>query len=115
MLERIRQTHDIWHAVLGLGTQGYEEVLVHAFQWPQLRMNYSAMVVGFGALKHFLGERRWRLMRNDAIGDARRAGQTALPLVPVYWERYWDEPIDNVRKRLQVTPAAAWPSYRRAA
>src|SRR5690606_37939237 len=32
-LERVRQTHDIWHTLLGLGSAPWEEVLVHTFQW----------------------------------------------------------------------------------
>ena len=111
MLERVRQTHDIWHAVVGLGTQAYQEVLIHAFQWPQLRMQYSALVVGFGTLKHFIGEARWKLITRFAIRDAVRAGRAAKPLVPIYWERYWDEPIDSVRARLGVVEAARWPGY----
>jgi ubiquinone biosynthesis protein COQ4 len=31
LVHRYRQLHDIWHVLLGLGTAGHEEVLVHAF------------------------------------------------------------------------------------
>ncbi len=31
VLHRIRQSHDLWHVLLDLGTCGHEEVLVHAF------------------------------------------------------------------------------------
>src|SRR5437762_3488477 len=33
LLDRVRQTHDICHALLGLGVEPYEEVLVHTFLW----------------------------------------------------------------------------------
>ncbi|MFO0744365.1 MAG: Coq4 family protein [Myxococcota bacterium] len=36
--ERYRQTHDLWHALTGLGTEGYEEVVLHAFTWGRLRL-----------------------------------------------------------------------------
>ena len=112
LLCRIRQTHDIWHTLLGLGTEGYEEVLVHAFQWPQLRMNYSAAVVCFGTLKHFIGEARWDLLRGGAIRDAMHAGQAAEPLLSVSWERHWEEPLDTLRQRLKIVPSNRWPSMR---
>ncbi|MAC29496.1 MAG: hypothetical protein CMN31_18685 [Sandaracinus sp.] len=107
LLERVRHTHDIWHTVLGLGAEGHEEVLVHAFQWPQLRMPYSALVVFFGSIKHVLGERRWQVARRQ-LPEAFRAGRRARPLLPVYWERHWEEPLEALRERLRVTPATAW-------
>ncbi len=107
LLERVRQTHDIWHTLLELGVAGHEEVLVHAFQWPQLRMPYSALVVSFGSAKHVGGEARWTVLRHSLLG-AYRAGRDAAPLLPVYWERHWEERIDSIRARLGVRPASAW-------
>lgn len=107
LLERVRQTHDVWHAVLGLGAAGHEEVLVHAFQWPQLHMPYSALVVFFGTIKHLVGERRWATLKR-ALPGAYRAGRRAAPLLPVYWERRWEQPIESLRAELRVTPASTW-------
>lgn len=107
LLERVRQTHDIWHTMLGLGTEPYEEILVHAFQWDQLFMPYSALVVSIGTLKHLLPERRWPLVRRG-LRQARRAGRDASPLLAVYWEKRWDEDIDDLRRWLGVRPASAW-------
>lgn len=110
LLERVRQTHDIWHTVLGLGVQGHEEVLVHAFQWPQLRMPYSALVVLFGALKHMVLEGRLAALRH-ALGDAVAAGRAAAPLLAVRWERRWDQPLARVREELRIRPADRWRGY----
>ena len=107
LLERVRQTHDLWHTLLGLGVQGHEEVLVHAFQWPQLRMPYSALVVLFGTAKHIVGEGRTAVLRH-ALGEALRAGRRAAPLLPVYWERHWEAPLEQLRTRLGVVPATRW-------
>lgn len=107
LLTRVRQTHDIWHTLLGLGAQGHEEVLVHAFQWPQLRMPYSALVVGFGTLKHFIGEGRLAALRH-CIPEAYRAGRDAQPLLPVYWERHWEQPVAALRERYGIRPASRW-------
>lgn len=107
LLMRVRQTHDIWHTVLGLGANGHEEVLVHTFQWPQLRMPYSALVVAFGTLKHILGEARWSVLRHT-LHDAWAAGRDARPLLPVYWERHWSESMVALRARLGVRHAKLW-------
>jgi len=108
--ERYRQTHDLWHALTGLGTAGHEEVLVHCFTWAQLRLPYSALIVSFGTLKHVLLERRWHTLRRG-LADAYRAGLEAAPLLLVHWERKWHEPLDQIRRdyriRVLATPLAA--------
>jgi ubiquinone biosynthesis protein COQ4 len=102
LMRRFRQTHDVWHALLGLGTTGHEEVLVHAFSWGQLRLPVSAMVLVFGTPKHILLERRWQALRRG-LAEAWRSGRGALPLLPVYWEKLWGDPLEEVRARYRVT------------
>jgi ubiquinone biosynthesis protein COQ4 len=103
VLERIMQTHDIWHVVVGLGTQAYEEVLLHAFQWPQLRRPFSILVLFFGVIKHFIFERRWSILFRNTP-EAFRRGRVASSLLCVYWERHWEEPLADLRARLGVRP-----------
>ncbi len=103
LMRRFRQTHDVWHAVIGLGTAGHEEVLVHAFSWGQCRLPVSAMIMLGGVPKHFVLERRWGALRR-ALREAHRSGRAAAPLMPVYWERHWDEPLEGVRARYRITP-----------
>jgi ubiquinone biosynthesis protein COQ4 len=105
LVRRFRQTHDVWHALTNLGTAGHEEVIIHAFSWGQLRLPVSAMVVFFGSLKHIVLEGRWHALRHD-LRDAYLSGRDAAPLLSVYWERLWDEPIDSVRARYGIRPCA---------
>jgi ubiquinone biosynthesis protein COQ4 len=103
LMRRFRQTHDVWHALLDLGIEGHEEVTVHAFSWGQLQLPVSALVIVFGSLKHFVLERRWRGLRYG-LWQAYQSGRDAAPLLPVYWERMWDEPMAAVRARYGVIP-----------
>jgi ubiquinone biosynthesis protein COQ4 len=98
LMRRFRQTHDVWHALLGLGIAGHEEVVIHAFSWGQLRLPVSAMVVLFGSVKHLVLERRWGALRHS-LGEAYQVGRDAAPLLAVCWEDLWDTPIDDVRAR----------------
>ncbi len=106
LMRRFRQTHDVWHALTGLGTNGHEEVIIHAFSWGQLRLPVSAMVVLFGTLKHIIGEGRWGALRH-ALGEAYRHGRDAAPLLPVYWERHWDKPLNQVRADYRLRPCTS--------
>ena len=103
LVRRFRQTHDVWHALIELGTAPHEEVIIHAFSWGQLRLPVSAMVLFFGTLKHLVLERRWGALRG-ALREAYQHGLSAAPLMPVYWERLWEQPLDQVRARYRVQP-----------
>lgn len=96
LLRRYRGNHDIWHAILGLGTEGFEEVLVHAFTYGQLRFPLSTLVVFFGTLKHVILEGRWDVLKDD-IRRFYELGQQSAPLLAIYWEERWDMPLTALR------------------
>lgn len=103
LMRRFRQTHDVWHALLGLGILGHEEVIIHWFSYGQLRLPVSAMVMLLGTMKHIVLEQRWGAMRHSMM-EAYRAGRDAEPLMPVYWEDHWERPLEEIRARYNVRP-----------
>lgn len=105
LIHRYRQVHDIWHVLLGLGTRGHEEVLVHAFVLGHLRLPVSALVVAFGTIKHMVMEKRWAALRHSLL-EAFTSGRAASPLLMVRWEQLWEQPLDEVRRRYRVRPLA---------
>ncbi len=105
LMRRFRQTHDVWHVLLGLGITGHEEVIIHAFSWGQLRLPVSAMVVLFGSVKHIVLEQRWGALRHS-LREAYEVGRDAAPLLAVRWEDRWSEPIADVRARYRVRSLA---------
>jgi ubiquinone biosynthesis protein COQ4 len=98
LMRRFRQTHDVWHALLGLGINGHEEVIIHWFSYGQLHLPVSALIMVFGTMKHLLFEGRWGAMRHSML-EAYRAGRDAAPLLGAYWEDQWEDPIAVVRER----------------
>ena len=103
LMRRFRQTHDVWHALLGIGITGHEEVLIHWFSYGQLRLPVSALIMLFGSIKHIVLEQRWTALRRSTL-EAYRAGRDAAPLMPVYWEELWEQPLDLVRATYHVRP-----------
>ena len=103
LMRRFRQTHDVWHALMGIGITGHEEVLTHWFSYGQLRLPVSALIMVFGTMKHMLLERRWDAVRHSLL-EAYRSGRDADPLLSVYWEDLWEQPLDEVRARYHVRP-----------
>ncbi len=103
LMRRFRQTHDVWHTLLGLGIAGHEEVVIHSFSYGQLRLPVSALIMVLGSMKHLVLERRWGALRHSML-DAYRAGREAAPLMPVYWEDLWEAPLETVRAAFNVEP-----------
>jgi ubiquinone biosynthesis protein COQ4 len=103
LMRRFRQTHDVWHTLLGVGITGHEEVLTHWFTFGQLQLPVSALIMVFGTLKHLVLERRWPAMRHSLM-EAYRDGRDAVPLLGIYWEHRWERPLADVRAEVRVRP-----------
>jgi ubiquinone biosynthesis protein COQ4 len=103
LMRRFRQTHDVWHVLLGMGIAGHEEVLIHWFTYGQLRLPVSAMIMVLGTMKHLVLERRWDALRYSMM-EAYRSGRDAEPLMPVIWEDLWERPLADVRAAYNVRP-----------
>ena len=101
LFRRSRQTHDVTHALLGLGTSGHEEVLVHAFSFGQIGLPVSALIMFFGGIKHMVLEKRWNAVRRG-LYHTYRSGRRAAPLLPVFWEERWSESLDDLRRDLGI-------------
>jgi ubiquinone biosynthesis protein COQ4 len=103
LMRRFRQTHDVWHALMGIGITGHEEVLTHWFSYGQLQLPVSALIMVFGTMKHMLLERRWDALKHSLM-EAYRSGRNAASLISVCWEDLWEQPLDEVRARYNVQP-----------
>ena len=85
LMRRMRQSHDLWHVLLGLGTQGHQEVLVHCFSVAQTGLPYSLGIIFMGAIKHMVLEGRWRVL----------PGTRGAPTVPAGTPRRCSRPTGN--------------------
>lgn len=103
LMSRLRQCHDLWHTLIGVGTQGHEEVLVHCFSLAQTGLPYSTIIIGLGSIKHMVFERRWSALAHETR-KAYRSGRDASSIIAAYWERRWDQPIGDVRHEFGIVP-----------
>jgi ubiquinone biosynthesis protein COQ4 len=103
LMRRFRQTHDVWHALTALGAEPYNEVVIHAFSLGQLHLPVSWMIVSLGGIKHGVLEGRFRVL-GSVMPHAYAVGRRARPLMPVWWEKMWGDPLAEVQARLGVEP-----------
>ena len=104
VMQRLRQTHDLWHVVTGCQTDPAGELALQAFTFAQLRAPGNGLLAAAGTLRHL--RTRPRLLRE--VIALYRTGTRARPLPLFAWEDHWTTPLVEVRAMLglPVEPAA---------
>jgi ubiquinone biosynthesis protein Coq4 len=96
VIQRMRQTHDLWHVVTHCETDPAGEIALQAFTFAQVKAPSSAILAAVGTLRSL---RHTREVLRDAHALYRR-GLAAQPLVLFPWEDYWATPLTEVRRML---------------
>lgn len=99
IVTRIRQTHDIWHALTGYGPDVEGEIALQAFTFGQLRMPSALAISVLGTVARVPRSARkvWR---------GYQRGRDAAFLPVVRFEDLWERPLADVRRELRVAPEA---------
>jgi ubiquinone biosynthesis protein COQ4 len=96
VIQRIRQTHDLWHVVTNAETDPAGEVALQAFTFAQLRAPSSGILAAVGMLR---GARHSRQIIRDTV-ELYRSGLRANKLAVFPWEDHWATPLTEVRALL---------------
>ena len=97
--QRVRQTHDVWHALTGLDSDVVGEIALQAFTYGQLQLRLSCAIMVFGVV--FYGLRYPQVFR--LAWRWYREGRKAALLLSVAWEDRWDEPLNQVRRNVGLS------------
>ncbi len=100
VIQRMRQTHDLWHVVTGHETDPFGEIALQAFTFGQIGAP-STLVLSVAGTLNF---RRMRPGLARAVIAAFKAGRAANPFVVFPWEDHWAAPLVDVQRLLNVTP-----------
>ncbi|HEV7557548.1 MAG TPA: Coq4 family protein [Kofleriaceae bacterium] len=103
VIQRMRQTHDLWHVVTGHDTNPAGEIALQAFTYAQVRAPSSLILAAVGTLR---GTRYQPTLVRDVV-RAFRAGRHAEAFVAFAWEDHWATPLADVRAMLGVEPVSA--------
>ncbi len=98
VIQRMRQTHDLWHVVTNAETDPAGEVALQAFTYAQMNAPSAGILAALGTL------RTLRYSREVVRDVARlyRIGKQAEPLALFPWEDHWATPISDVRRMLKL-------------
>ncbi|XP_021341317.1 ubiquinone biosynthesis protein COQ4 homolog, mitochondrial-like isoform X2 [Mizuhopecten yessoensis] len=99
---RYRQTHDLYHAVLGMKPNMLGEVAVKWVEAFQTGLPMCALGAVFGPLR--LGPVHQKKYLEMYLSWAIRTGRDAKFLMAVYWEKEWEKDLDQLRTELNIEP-----------
>ncbi len=94
--DRLRDTHDLWHAVTGYQGDVLGELALLGFILAQNFQPGIFMILTAACLKGFAGDDWW------LVADGYVRGKRAAWLPSVNWEVLLDQPLDDVRRQLKV-------------
>jgi ubiquinone biosynthesis protein COQ4 len=99
VVTRIRQTHDVWHALTGYGPDVEGEVALQAFSYAQLRVPSALLIALVGTVVKVprAAPKVWR---------AYVRGKKAAFLPVVRFEDHWERPLADVQTELGIDAAA---------
>jgi ubiquinone biosynthesis protein COQ4 len=102
LLTRLRQTHDLWHLVTGLGSDVKGELGLQAFCLAQIRIPLPILLIAGGLLRTLLTvpEELGDTLEQIAIGY--RMGAKAKPFIAQKWETGWDKPLAQWREEMDI-------------
>lgn len=101
VIQRVRQTHDLWHVVTNAETDPAGEVALQAFTFAQLGAPSAGIIAFLGTLKTLRHDRR--ILRD--VAELVRLGRAADRLVVFPWEDHWATPLAEVRRLLKLPTA----------
>jgi ubiquinone biosynthesis protein Coq4 len=100
---RIRQTHDIWHVLTGLGTDEFDEVALQAFYSGQFPNSTGGIIAVAAFLKSILRGHFDELGKHmESFAEGYCAGKRSGSLIAVKWEELWTEKVETLRARYRI-------------
>lgn len=106
VITRARQVHDFWHVIFGCHTNGFGEVALKAVEFVQTGLPMTGLAVLAGEWRFNAGDRA--LLNSRFLPWAFRAGARAPDLMCIYYEKHFEESLEDLRLRwrIEVAPAA---------
>lgn len=101
VMQRYREIHDLMHTVLGMPTTMIGEVAVKVFEGIQTGLPMCVTGGVFGTFR--LGPKHLRIYLNTHLQWAIRNGWNARPMMNVYYEKHWQEPVSEFRHFMNIT------------
>ncbi|KAF9444463.1 ubiquinone biosynthesis protein COQ4, mitochondrial [Macrolepiota fuliginosa MF-IS2] len=108
VMQRYRECHDFYHCICNLPVNVESELALKHFEFANLGLPMTAISAIFGPLR--LTHRKRERLYSEFVPWALKCGGTAKSLITVYWERRWDQNVEDIKRELGIwdPPEARW-------
>ncbi|KAG6909233.1 Ubiquinone biosynthesis protein [Tephrocybe rancida] len=108
VMQRYRECHDFYHCICNLPVNVESELALKYFEFVNLGLPVAAISAAFGPLR-LNSQKRARLC-SEYVPWAFRCGGSARSLITVYWEKRWDQNVEDMKKEFGIwdPPEARW-------
>lgn len=111
VMQRYREVHDLLHTLLGMPTNMLGEVAVKWFEAAQTGLPMCALGAMLGPLR--LNSSRLQSLLTSLGPWALRNGRRARCVLSVFYERRWEQSLEDLRQELDIEPPPIIPSAAR--
>ncbi|XP_029371903.1 ubiquinone biosynthesis protein COQ4 homolog, mitochondrial isoform X2 [Echeneis naucrates] len=102
VMQRYREVHDLLHTLLGMPTNMLGEVVVKWFEAAQTGLPMCALGAVLGPLR--LNSSRLQTLFTSLGPWAVRNGQRARCVLSIFYERRWEQSLEDLRQELNIEP-----------
>ena len=108
VMQRYRECHDFYHCLLNMPVHVEAELAVKFFEFANLGLPMAGLAAAFGHLR-LTHAKRERLFR-DYVPWAVKCGSAAQSMVTVYWERRWEQNVEDMKREFGIwdPPVPMW-------
>lgn len=108
VMQRYRECHDFYHCICNLPVNVESELALKYFEFANLGLPMTGIAALFGPLR--LSEKKRARLFSEYVPWALKCGGTAQSLITVYWERRWEQNVEDIKRELGIwnPPEARW-------
>ncbi|XP_078448527.1 coenzyme Q biosynthesis Coq4 family protein / ubiquinone biosynthesis Coq4 family protein isoform X2 [Wolffia australiana] len=106
---RAREVHDFWHVLFSLPTNLLGESALKVVEFEQMLLPMAALSVLGGSARFSPSQRA--LFLGHYLPWAARAGLSCTALMPIYYEKHFHRPLNEVRSAWAISPCPGPPLH----
>lgn len=105
VMQRYRECHDFYHAICNFSVNVESELAIKYFEFANLGLPLAAISALGGPLR--LSAKKRDILFSQYVPWALKYGSTSQCLMNVYWEKRWEQDVEELRKELGIRDSPA--------